>query len=68
MTNKIIISAKDLTNARVKTDNFEAEITLEYCLVDLRHYTIKITPEHYRAMEVVCELARQIREDAGISE
>lgn len=62
MTSKIHISSKDMKSAQVTSDNFAAEITPDYCLVELGKYTFKITPEYYRSLEIVCELAKQLNE------
>jgi hypothetical protein len=64
--NQIFIQGRDLENVSVKSENFIADVTKDYCLIELGNYTFKLKPEQYRSLEVVLELAKTIRMDAGI--
>lgn len=59
----IFISGKDLTSATVKGFGLEADVTVDYCLICLRGQTMRLNPDDYRGMEVIVELAKQIRMD-----
>lgn len=64
----IFISAKDTKSASVKGFNLDADITLDYCIICLRGQTMRINPDDYRGIEVIVELAKELRREAGLDE
>lgn len=46
----------DLNDVTVEADRFAANVTKDYCLVNLEHYTFKIDRKYYRALEVALEM------------
>lgn len=66
MSYDIFISASGPREASVKGKSLDADVTLDYCLVNLRNQTMRLNPEDYRGMEVIIELAKQIRAEAGL--
>lgn len=62
----IFISAKDLTSASVKGFNLEADITTDYCIINLRGQTMRLNPDDYHNMQVIIELAEQIRAENNV--
>ena len=45
-----------------------AAVSKDYCLCELRQVTFNLRPEDYRTMEVIIEMARELRRDAGIED
>ncbi len=64
MTNETRISANSNNKtATVSADHFIADITPEYCLINLGHETCKIPSEHFRNMYLTFEIAEQFIEE-----
>jgi hypothetical protein len=52
--------------ATITGNRFIAEISPDYCLINLEYFTISLKPDQLRNMEVAIEMARAIWEEAGI--
>ena len=65
--NQVQISG-DLQSARVTAPKFIAEVTKDMAIVELRGQTMRLNPQDWRMMEIVIELAKEIRREAGIDD
>ena len=63
--NQISIQGNDLSNVVITSKDIAAEVNKDWCLCELRRVTFKLVPEDYRTMEVIIEMAREIRREAG---
>jgi len=66
MSNEIHISGKQTGECTVKGERLEADVTPDYCLINLREQTMRLNPADYDNMETILELARQVRYERGI--
>jgi len=66
MSNEIYISGKQTGECTVTGDRLIADVTPEYCLINLREQTLRLNPDDYYNMETILELARQLRYEKGI--
>lgn len=62
MTNKVIIKG-DFDSATIEADRFMAEVTKDYCLVNLEHETFRIDSKYFRALEIAIELGISMEGD-----
>lgn len=65
MANHVHITG-DLKSARVIGDKFMAEVTKDMIIAELRGQTMRLNPDDWYNMEVVIELANEIRRSQGI--
>lgn len=64
MSNETKISANSVNKtATVASENFIADITKDYCLINLENQTFYITARHFRSMFLAFELAEALTEE-----
>lgn len=68
MKTNLYIAASSPQSATVSSKELklEADINLDYVTINLRSMTMVLLPQDLRAMEIITELAKQIRFEAGI--
>lgn len=69
MRNEVHITG-DLKSARIedKRNKFVADITKDMAIIELRGQTFRMNASDWYNMEIVVELAKQIRLDAGVED
>lgn len=67
MSNSVHISG-DMRSAQVSGDRFVAEVTKDMIIAELRGQTMRLNPQDWYNMEVVIELAKEMRREAGIED
>jgi len=65
MSNKTEITG-NLTSARVVSDRLIADITKDMVIIELRGQTLRLNHDDIWNIELIIELANEIRKEAGV--